>query len=443
MKRVAQVMYQWLKRFRIFHSFLQKDREKIKGLFPGEVVEKRLEKYYVETLVLILKIAAVGFGGATILGICHGAGSPGDTVFLERNEYGEGNRYVDIVGYGKNGYVIEESLIVREREYTKQDLERLYENLLPLLEEKMLGENLSLEKIQKNLVFPTEISGFPFSVKWKSGDTGVINRRGELQEKYIELERSISVTATIEYNDFSKEHTWDVTVIPEEWTDESVWKFDVQKALEQSDDASKTEKYWSLPAETEGDEIKWRIEKKSIWIDVAGLSFVCIWLVIWGRNNDLKRQIKRRDSVLEKEYSNIVTKLTLYLGAGMTVKSAWKKTASQSGIKGENVAIKEMVLTSREMDSGISERMCYENFGKRCGRQEYVRLGTLLSQNLKKGNSELLRRLQEEVEQVREKQKHLVRRKGEEASTKLLGPMVVLLGITMVLIMIPAFSGIG
>ena len=39
----------------------------------------------------------------------------------------------------------------------------------------------------------------------------------------------------------------------------------------------------------------------------------------------------------------------------------------------------------------------YENFGKRTGVREYVRLSTFLTQNLKKGSSTLLQQLKEEV----------------------------------------------
>lgn len=443
MRKVAQNIYFRVKKFRFFQSSLQKDCEKIKGLYPGESVENRLEEHYVETIVLLMKIAVAGTLVTAVLGIHYSVIRQENITFIKRNEYGEGNQHVDIVGYGQNGFILESSLIIREREYTEQDLEYLYEDFLPLLEERMLGNNSSLEQINHDLVFPAEISGFPFNIKWYSNDTDVINHRGELAEEYVDSEKQIAITATISCDNFSRKHTWEVTVVPGEWTSESAWKFHVKKALGESDDESKKEQYWKLPTVIEGESIYWQRQEKNRWPEAIGLSLVCMLLVIWGRSNDLKRQIKKRDVALEREYSNIVTKLTLYLGAGMTVKSAWKKTATQIGKKREEMAIREMLLTSREMDSGIYEGICYENFGRRCGRQEYVRLGTLLSQNLKKGNSELLHRLQDEVDQVRERQKHLVRRQGEEASTKLLGPMIILLGITMVLIMIPAFSGIG
>lgn len=71
--------------------------------------------------------------------------------------------------------------------------------------------------------------------------------------------------------------------------------------------------------------------------------------------------------------------------------------------------------------------------------QEYIRLTTLLTQNLKRGNSSLLERLREEADKVSEERLQRIRKLGEEAGTSLLVPMVMMLGVVMVIIMIPAF----
>ncbi len=51
---------------------------------------------------------------------------------------------------------------------------------------------------------------------------------------------------------------------------------------------------------------------------------------------------------------------------------------------------------------GVPEGAAYENFGKRTGVREYVRLSTFLTQNLKKGSSTLLQQLKEESVQAEE-----------------------------------------
>ena len=48
--------------------------------------------------------------------------------------------------------------------------------------------------------------------------------------------------------------------------------------------------------------------------------------------------------------------------------------------------------------------------------------------------------LREESKDAFEERKHLARSMGEKAGTKLLVPMMMLLGITLVIIMVPAFQ---
>ena len=144
----------------------------------------------------------------------------------------------------------------------------------------------------------------------------------------------------------------------------------------------------------------------------------------------------------------MVQKLVLYLGAGLTVRAAFGRIATEyeKGRKeGKRVqaVYEEMLYTCRELQAGVSEGAAYEHFGKRTGLQEYVRLSTLLMQNLKKGNSTLLQRLKEEADRACIEQLQNSRRLGEEAVTKLLLPMVMLLWVVMLIIMIPAFSSAG
>ena len=93
----------------------------------------------------------------------------------------------------------------------------------------------------------------------------------------------------------------------------------------------------------------------------------------------------------------------------------------------------------REMESGVSELDAYEHFGQRCGLLSYSRFCSLLSQNLRKGNRELLSALRQEAEEAFENRRNIARKMGEEAGTRLLFPMIIMLAVTMVIIIIPAY----
>ena len=109
---------------------------------------------------------------------------------------------------------------------------------------------------------------------------------------------------------------------------------------------------------------------------------------------------------------------------------------------GCRAAYEEMRTTYHEMQSGIPEAEAYERFGRRCGVALYMKLGALLSQNLRKGSKGLSQLLKLESIQAMENRKSRAKRMGEEASTKLLLPMFAMLAVVMILVIVPAFLSI-
>ncbi len=155
---------------------------------------------------------------------------------------------------------------------------------------------------------------------------------------------------------------------------------------------------------------------------------------------DIQKRKQEKQKAMESEYPAIVSKLSLYLGAGMNLKKAFAKTAKE-GLQKEtaNPIYEEMQFTCGEMADGISEADSYIRFGKRVGVQRYIRLGTLLTQNLKKGNAVLLVQLKNEAFLSMQEHTAGLRKTGEEMATKLLLPMLMMMGMTMMLIIVPAF----
>ena len=63
--------------------------------------------------------------------------------------------------------------------------------------------------------------------------------------------------------------------------------------------------------------------------------------------------------------------------------------------------------------------------------------------HLKQGNSRLLAILSQEADSAQEDERNLARKAGEEAGTKLLFPMVLMLLVIMFLILAPAYMDFG
>lgn len=95
-------------------------------------------------------------------------------------------------------------------------------------------------------------------------------------------------------------------------------------------------------------------------------------------------------------------------------------------------------MTYREMTDGMGELEALRRFGERNPLREYRKLALLLEQNLRKGTRELLAMLEREELLAFELRQNLAKKAGEEASTRLLLPMIGLLGIVMAILLIPA-----
>ena len=101
-------------------------------------------------------------------------------------------------------------------------------------------------------------------------------------------------------------------------------------------------------------------------------------------------------------------------------------------------AYEEMEKSLVALKTGVNETKVYRDFGRAIGIKQYMKFASLLEQNRKAGNAGLKVALSVESLSAWDERLSMARRLGEEASTKLLGPLFIMLGIVMLMIMIPA-----
>ncbi len=220
----------------------------------------------------------------------------------------------------------------------------------------------------------------------------------------------------------------------------------IERAVVEADRETQTEKELILPREAGGRSILFFSSMESRGAVLMAMSaLIGILLIALEKQNQEKEVSKRKDQ-MRQDYPGIIMKLTLLLGAGMTVKRAWKKiTADYETEKedwGMRYAYEEMRQACNEMSSGITEAESYERFGRRCGLQEYIKLGAMLSQNIRRGTKGVREILQMEAVQSFEERKARAKRLGEEAGTKLLAPMFLMLAVVLVIVIVPAFMSV-
>ncbi|MBP3729735.1 MAG: hypothetical protein J6H18_05685 [Lachnospiraceae bacterium] len=156
-----------------------------------------------------------------------------------------------------------------------------------------------------------------------------------------------------------------------------------------------------------------------------------------------KEEEEKRRQELTREYSQLLTMLSLYMAAGLSLRSSWERLVQsyekerKSGGR-EKAVYEEMLITWKDMKGGEFEDRAYGAFGRRCGTSEYLRLGGMLETFVHHGNKELLSQLEQEAAASLAMALQNVKKTGEKTGTKLLLPIFLLFGLSLLLVMVPA-----
>lgn len=167
-----------------------------------------------------------------------------------------------------------------------------------------------------------------------------------------------------------------------------------------------------------------------------GIFSIClICMILYLTDRELKERIKRRRFAIRMDFPEFLNKLTLLINAGMTVSKAWERAASSS--KGGPL-YEELKNTVVEIKAGKSEYRAYEGFSKRCKTPEITRVVSIIIQNLKKGGTQIVSILRVHSNECWEMRKNAARKHGEEASTKMLLPLTLMLLAILLIVATPA-----
>lgn len=423
---------------------LRRNLERLRGNRDSEEIYRN---YCVRKLVRSMTVAVIGILLAFLIYIRDLGNQVLDSSGeIERGEYGDEVPVLTLEG-NLSGQSVQVQLPVQNREWTSQELNERYEEFLEELPELILGENKALTEVTTALYLQEQFEPYPFSLEWESSAPECLGDDGTV---YTEEPVQVSLKATVFYEpkDWMREQTFTIQIVAPDLSKDQKVQRELETMLSKSEEEHREEKQWVIPNEWNGEKIVWRQMVKSSAGILLFLSILVAVSIYYLADQDLVKEIDRRRQQMKLEYPNLLHKLTLYLGAGLPVRAAMRRLADdylkkrQAGDR-ENPAYEEVILLCRELQLGVSEAVAYENFGRKTGVQEYIRLGTLLSQNLKKGGTFLIPRLREEVSQAFVARVQLGKRMGEEAATKLLLPMVMMLLVVMLMLMIPAFSSMG
>lgn len=425
-------------------------------LHPTGDGEEMYDDFQIRKLAFMFAILVTGIVSALCLHLCSRMeGRLAEGAQLIRNEWDAGD-YQIVLRAVTESWSREIPFLVKERDLTKDEEIRLKKQLYYTLPDIVRGENPDLAHVSGDLNLIASVPGYPYILTWSSSDYERISPGGKVNRRDIggKGER-VSLSVTVSGGQEKTGFTYEILLLPETIDEEEAFFRALEKKISQMDSEGKDQKQIRLPESLMGKEIKWQEIKPDGSIFLLLLFFLGSLFIVRGMESDLEKSCKKRNKQLIADYAGFVSKLRLYLSAGLTVKNAffrmtadyvrWQEQEKPRRNKGKRkwYLLEEMRVSCHQLENGVSQEQVCQDFGKRCGEMRYRRLCFLLAVHLKQGNDQLLMLLAKEAEDAGEERKNLARKAGEEAGTKLLLPMMLMLAVVMLLVLLPAYMGFG
>ncbi len=155
-----------------------------------------------------------------------------------------------------------------------------------------------------------------------------------------------------------------------------------------------------------------------------------------GKDRELDKKIEEKYFIIRIEFAEFLNKLSLLVGAGLTVRAAWKKIANSSDEN--NIFYKGIIRVEKAVENGKSFNSQLEEFQLEYQTREISRFVSILIQNNLKGNENIVIILDQLSQDVLESRKREVKIIAERANSKLLFPMMITLIAILIMLAIPA-----
>ena len=367
------------------------------------------------------------------------AANPGFDGILFRRELGMGS-YVEELELKSDVYKGTVELEIEEKQPTKDEAKKLLEKAKKEIDATFLGENKALEQVMSDVILQDTYQDGMVAAEWSFDDYTYIGTDGVIKENELEEPELVEATAILTCGEYQQIYRFSMQLCPCSVETEKGLRREIQKRISQQP-LEKSE--ITLPSDIAGIPLQWKKKGNMDGAMLSILGIVVCFLLPYGQKLEEQKQRKIILEKRKKDYPMLVEELSLFLAAGVTLTEAARKmTENYERRKKQTGKVQEgyelWKKLSYEMRDGVREADAIMRFGKESGRKEYKKLALLLEQNRRQGSQHMIQQLEQENLIAFEMRKNQVKREGEEASVKLLFPMMGMLGIVIVILILPA-----
>lgn len=332
---------------------------------------------------------------------------------------------------------------VTKRTYSKDEAKEAIKKGLEEILLTLPGENSSLQNIITDLNLTNEISDLGLSVRWDFGESELIDILGNVHNENLKENINLDIEVSLSYETYEESYIIPITVCPKILSnDERLLKGLIDKIANVDKESIQKDGY-TLPDTYDGKSLIYHYGEAFNFNIIPIMGIIIAILLYLQEKEKERRSTENRKRELMKDYPDIVSKLIVFIGAGLSVRQSWESIVIdyENECKENNerrYAYEEMVKALAKLKTGIYENTVYKDFGRSCALRQYMKLASLLEQNRRNGLANLHSLLSMESQSAWDERINLARREGEELNTKLLLPLFMMLLIVMMIIIVPA-----
>ena len=410
---------------------------------------------------------------------------------LPRSGHGGSKQYITLEVSGlTEDTSVPLDITVSPKRYTEEEANAVFREIYDQLEELVVAEGESFANLQHDLRLMTKLPKYGVQLSWDfypeldpalaagsvtpdearayyrkyrhlMDSDGTLHNEtlapGTVVTGYLSLIMSTDIVPTgtdgetkyLKTQYHSAPYRIYVGIVPRALSRYESLLLQLQQAITTEDEGSLGENMLSLPTEIDGQRIYYSEHEDRSYLLLPLLGVIAAMAIYMRQGQARRTEKKQREALLMLDYSELVSKLMVYIGAGLTVRNALE-TISQHfdaliarGIKEDRPLYQELRTMVIQFRRNMPESEIYLSFGRRVNLKPYTKLVSLIEQNRMNGARNLRAMLELEMEDAFEQRKTTARRLGEEAGTKLLLPLFIMLGIVMIIVIVPAMSALG
>lgn len=406
--------------------------------------ENRVSLFWKQHKISIL--AGILFGVLTLTMWSQQTGQNQESAgWVSRGEEGTGAEQKVFTYQTVQGTEQKVEVEVQAVQRSEKAVRKLLEKAVQEWEAQYLGENESADQVYRKLNLPATMKDGLVQVTYEIDPGNLVLDDGTIENEQVpESGQVVSLQAEFSCQECVQVEMRNLYIIPPPQGSDVWIRMQVKKMLQQAEAENRTKDGFELPKSVGDMKIQWQSDQSRDWVWIIILGCVAVYGLEWKKREKKRKAEKQRLQCLQREYPQLVEQMSMLIGAGLTIRRAWERilsTAQSMQKNGSNTSylfLGEMRITSLEMQKGCGEKEAYERFGKRIGLESYRRFAAILTRNLEKGTRDIGEMLAAEAREAWEQRKSEARKRGEEASMKLLFPMMCLFVLVLVILLFPA-----